>query len=358
MSKKDTTSKNTGKPIMSGLHDLSIDEKTLKVKEHENEQREFKIKFENKALWKYAKTMISFANKNGGVIFFGIEDHTQKLVGVTGTLPDELVFAQFLKEYFEPEIQITLETKKQFGKDVFYVLVKPSLRKPIICKKRKTKQSQGSGKTDKEILREGAIYYRYSSSTVEIKYPEFSKILEERVQNQFNSIIKNMTLVNKIGYDRVGMVDVANLSENSKNTSIYMSKEAAENIDWIKEGSFSENSDAADKAYYVTREIEIKSSIEVEVPVDPSKTHKITKTDLIKQVKINSGYINAILWKLKMLDNDKYHITMHHGKNILHKFTEQVIEKILKNYPLENEKRKEEIIAVHRQYKDMLKLES
>lgn len=337
---------------MKDLLDLKIDTKTLKVNSREGDRREFKALFDKNSLWKYCKTMVSFANRDGGILIFGVKDRPRELVGLAGQLPDELVFAHFLKEYFEPEIRFSLDTLSMAKKDLLYVLVEASPSKPVICKKRKIEKSKETGKSDKELLREGAIYYRYSSSTEEIKYPEITKILEERVQKVFHSMVDNITLLNKVGYDRAAIVDAADLSGNDKSTSVYITTETAKNINWIQKGRFSESEDSADKAYYVTREIEIKHGVEVEVPVDPSKTHKITKTALIKSVGINSTYINAVLWKLGMLNNDKYHISIPHGKNTLHKFTEQVIEKIISSYPLDADGRKDNISAIYHEYMD------
>ena len=338
---------------VSDLLDLTVDTNSLRVSNREGDRREFKARFDNNALWKYAKTMVSFANRDGGVIFFGVTDRPRKLIKDKNQLPDELVFANFLKSHFEPEIRFTLDTKKIAGVELLYVLVENSPNKPIICKKRKIEKNKESGKPDKELLREGAIYYRYSSSTEEIKHPELKNILEKSVQKIFRSMIDNITLLNKVGHDRAAVVDAGELSGDDKKASVYITTETAKNINWIKKGRFSESEDTADKAYYVTREIEIKHGVEVEVNVDPSKTHKITKTALSEAVKINNTYINAILWKLGMLNNDKYHISMPHGKSTLHKFTDQAIEKIIENYPLDSDNRKKDVTSTYYEYKGL-----
>lgn len=335
---------------MKDLLDLKVDTKTLKVNSREGDRREFKVLFDKNSLWKYCKTMVSFANRDGGIIVFGVKDRPRELVGLRDQFPDELVFAHFLKEYFEPEIRFSLDTLNMAGKDLLYVLVEASPNKPVICKKRKIEKSKETGKSDKELLREGAIYYRYSSSTEEIKYPEITKILEERVQKVFHSMVDNITLLNKVGHDRAAIVDAADLRGNDKTTSVYITTETAKNINWIQKGRFSETEDQSEKAYYVTREIEIKHGVEVEVPTDPSKTHKITKTALSKAVKINSVYINAILLRLGMLNNDKYHIPVSHGKSTLHKFTDAAQNKILESFPLDDPDRKNKIADAYSEY--------
>lgn len=342
---------------MTELLELSIDSKNFRVTNRECEHREFKLAFDKDNLWKYAKTMASFANRNGGVIFFGIKDKPRELAGVSGTLPDELVFANFLKEYFEPEINFSLDTKKYHGKMLLYVKVASSTQKPVICKKKKVLQFKEKGKQDKELLREGSIYYRYSSSSDEIKYPELQKILEERTQRLFSSLIENITLINKVGHDRVALVDANELSGNDRTAKVYITSETAKNINWIQKGRFTETEDEGEKAFFVTKEIEIRHGVEVEkaIPTDPSKTHPLTKTELGDLVQIKSPYLDPILIKIGLLDSLEHHYPQQHGKTILHKFSDGAAEKILAAYPLNMKKRKEEIKVVYQKHANQKK---
>lgn len=340
---------------MSELLELIVDKHNFRVSNRESEHREFKSSFDDKNVWKYAKTIVSFANKDGGVIFYGIKDSPRELVGINGFLPTDLVISNFLNEYFEPEIRFQLGTKEYYGKTVLYILVEPSYHKPVICKKRRVERFLEKGKSDRELLREGAIYYRYSSAVEEIKYPELVQILQSRTQNLFTSLIDNITLINKVGHQKAAIVNAEDLSGNDKSTSVYITTETAKNINWIQKGRFAETQDGSEKAYYVTRQIEIKHGVEIEKPVDPSKTHTLTKTELGKLVKLNSLYINAILWKLGLLDNETYHVPITHGKNMLHKFTNSTIERILAEYPLEMARRNELIKIVYAEYQKSLR---
>lgn len=341
---------------MEELLELSFDQQTLRVSNRESERREFKSQFENGSLWKYAKTMAAFANRDGGVIFFGIKNRPRELLGVDeDQSPDELVFANFVKEYFEPDIPFVLDTRLYSGKTLLYILVPPAANKPIICKKKKIQQFREPGKQDKELLREGAIYYRYSSASEEIKYPELHKILEDRVQKVFHSMVDNITLMNKVGYDRAAIVDAADLSGSDKTTSVYITTETAKNINWIHKGRFAETNDQADKAYYVTREIEIKHGVAIEKPVDPGQTHTLTKTALMKETALNINHIDAVLWKLGLLNNPAFHLSGNHGKNKWHKFTEGAKEKILTAYPKDMEGRKAKVKEIVDEYNESIR---
>lgn len=341
---------------MNSLLELSVNEKTFRVTNRESERREFKINFDNENLCKYAKTMAAFANRDGGIIFFGIKDNPKELLGIEGDKPDELVFANFLNEYFEPEILFELDTKKYHGRTVLYVLVPPSSNKPIVCKKKKTQQYKEKGKQDKELLREGAIYYRYSSASAEIKFSELKNILDERVQKIFHSLVDNITLINKVGYDRVAISNAKELSGNDLTTSVYVTTETAKNINWIRKGRFVESDDDGDKAFYVTREIEIRHGVEIEKPVDPGKTYTLTKSALTNEVSISTNYINAVLWKLGLLDNQKFHVSGKHGKSHWHKFTISTKDKILVEYPKNMPNRGEKIKKAYEEYNQSRKL--
>ncbi len=332
---------------------LSVDPQTLKVTNRESEHREFKLSFDSNHLSRYAKTMAAFANRDGGVIFFGVRDRPKLLVGVTeNSIPDDTVFSNFLREYFEPEINFIAKTINVNDKFVHVVQVKPALKKPIICRKEKRLKT-ASGKADETLLREGAIYYRYSSSSVEIKYPELRSILDEQVQKVFTSLVEQVTLVQKVGYDRAAVVDASELSGSDKTASVYITNDTAKNMNWIDKGSFVEDPADGKNAFYVVRKVEIKQGIEVSKATDFSKSHPLTKSALIKEVKVNAMEITAILWKFGILDNPEFHVCSQHGKNKNHKFTQAAKDKIIQGIPLSTpaKERKIQIKKITDEYK-------
>lgn len=335
---------------MSDLLKLNVDSHTLRVTNREGSHREFKIAFDKEKLWKYAQTIVSFANRDGGVIFFGIKDTPRELVGISGYEPDELVFSNFLKEYFEPEVPFILDTKEIYGKKILFAHVNQSADKPIICKKKKVQQFREKGKPDQEQLREGAVYYRYSSSNDEIKYPELKKILDEKVQKVFHSLVENITLIKKVGHDRVAIVEATGLSGTNNTATVYITNETAKNMNWISKGRFSETEDEAEKAFYVVKEVEIKQGIEIEkaVPSDPSKTHPLTKTALSNLVQINSVYLASVLLKLELFNNREYHFPQKRGKSTWHNFSQKTVDRILSDYPLDMVDRKEVIKSIYK----------
>lgn len=136
---------------LSNILELKVDKSTLRVKNRESETREFKLAFENNSLPKYAKAMAAFANRDGGVLFFGVKDKPRELVGIEErNIPDDVVITNFLKEYFQPEVQFQSETKSVHGKPIHALVVRESSRKPVICKKAKSIRTE-QGKPDKEV---------------------------------------------------------------------------------------------------------------------------------------------------------------------------------------------------------------
>ncbi len=337
---------------MSNLNDLTalkIVEKgdSFIIKNREGDKREFKLLFENEKLWKYAQTMVAFANRDGGVIFFGIKDKPHELIGIAGNEPEDQVFANFLNSYFEPEISFKLDTLEINGKKLFYILVYPAINKPIICKKEKNHQEKGKNSNQ---LREGAIYYRYSSTNHEIKYPELRNILDEQTNKKFNNLLNNMKLIHQVGVDSAAIVNVNQLSSDNKSTSIYITTETAKNMNWIAKGRFSETEDQAEKAFFVTREVELKKGIEIEKQVlaDPSVKYPYTKKVLQDKTKITANNINAVLNKLNLINNEEYCFIQKRGEQNLQNFSDKAVEKILLEYPIDMENRKNILTALRK----------
>jgi hypothetical protein len=333
---------------------LNVNPDTFHVSNHESRTVEFKKYFNSDDIWEYAQTIVAFANCNGGVIFFGISESPRTLVGVKGYEPDESSISNHINGHYEPEVPFELGTKEFYGKKILYILVKKSTKKPIICKKEKFEHSKEKGKTNKQLLREGAIYYRYASTTKEIKCLELKNILDERAKNIFRSFVDKMEIINKVGHDRAVIVDASELSGDNKTATVYMTPETVKHMNWIMKGRFSETQDEAAKAFFVTKTVEIKHGMGFEklVPTDPSKTHRFTKTDLGTHVKITSPYLHYIMQDLDLLNKEEYHFTQKHGKSVLNKFSDKTAECILRAYPFEMEDRQKKIIEVYKTLKN------
>ncbi len=325
---------------------LNIDSITKKVKDSEANNLEFKANFDNNRLWMYAKTMAAFANRDGGVIFFGIKDNSKDLLGVPENQLDDTTISNFTKAYFEPEIVFDIGYKKYDGINLFYILVQPCKNKPVICKTKKTLVDQG--KSNKEVLREGAIYYRYSTSTVDIEYTALREILDNSVKKAISDFIDKINLVKKIGHDRLVVVDEDVLNSADKTTPVYITDKTAEKMNWVHENQIVKSGDTGDRVVVVTGET--KLAVGIEKPVDFSKTHTLILRSLAEHTLINPNYVKPVLWKLGLLEKQPYHIATKHGKIFLHKFTVKAKDELLKHYPLDMPNRLEQFIEINKEY--------
>lgn len=153
-------------------------------------------------------------------------------------------------------------------------------------------------------------------------------------------MVDSFKLMSKVGYDKVAIVDASDLSGNDKATTVYVTTETAKKINWIRKGKFSESDKDGEKAYYVTKEIE--------KPVDPGKTHPLTKSGLSKKIDIKSPYLDVVLDHLHLLNKPEYHLSSKHGKSNRHNFTEETIRIILSKYPLNDSDRKNKISKLYK----------
>jgi hypothetical protein len=340
---------------LNALLDLKVNRTNMRVSNRESEHREFKLCFENNNLPKFAKAMAAFANRDGGVLFFGVKDKPRELVGIEeNVIPDDVVITNFMKEYFQPEILFQSHVLKIANKTLLALLIKPSNHKPVICRKEK-KIRGAQGKPEQVILREGAVYYRYSASSDEIKYADLRNMLDEERESFFRSMVDNITLLNKVGLDKAAVVDAEELAGNDQAASVFLTNDTAKNLNWIDSGRFVEDENEGDKAYYVVRKVEIKQGIEIAMPTDFAVTHPLTKTALSKEVRLTGMDFDAIAWKLGIKDNSKYHISTTHGKNKLHKFTDNSKDTILGAFPLDMDNRRAKVKKIVEEYKSALR---
>ncbi len=326
---------------------LNIDPITKKVKNRETNYREFKAIFDSNKLWMYAKTMAAFANRDGGVIFFGIKDNSKELLGVPEDQLDDTTISNFTKEFFEPEIVFDMSYKEYNGINLLCIIVQPCKNKPVICKKKKIQQEKGA--PTKHVLNEGTIYYRYSTSTVDIKYPALREMLDNSVKKAVKDFTDTMNMVSKIGHERFVIIDEKNLIGKDKKTPVYITDETVDNIKWIRKGQFTQE-DTGDKAMVVVGETEFHKVVEVEKGVDYNKTHCFIQRSLAKVTSIRETHIKAVVWKLGLLENEAYHVSTAHGKQVWHKFTEATKDEILKHYPLDIPNRLEQFIEINKEY--------
>lgn len=290
---------------------LAFDVETLVVTARESKHREFKLDFFQKDISDYTKTLAAFANADGGCIVFGVRDHPRRIVGVTvANIPDEARWADRLREDFAPEIVVATRTYEIGGKMLLAIGTDPSPHRPIIARTNRTKKVEKNGQAvNAEIIRDGTIYYRSAGSTRPINYSELSVMLDEREHNRIKSLMENLKVIEKIGVQNAGIVD---MKEGASH--LYLSKETVRGLSFIDRGRFVEEEGAP--AYVVLGNVDLNQVIHKPLEEDDknltSEVAKRLKPTLQKvypiNVPISAGQVTQILRHLGLLDNNAHSI--------------------------------------------------
>lgn len=240
---------------------IEFDENTLRVHSRESRRLEFKRSFDRHQMAAYERTLAAFSNTGGGVIVFGVADRPRTLVGTDiAGLPDDADITTLLRQDFSPEIPFETKTY-QFGEmTLFAVGVETNINRPVICQKSRAKRTwdaNGQNPRDEEAIREGTIYYRYVAQTAAIKYNELRALLDEREERRLKIIMETLKAVERVGYEKVGVVDATSFGDPAKATNLYVSKETARSMNFIDQGRFTEVEDDGSPAYLVVGKVSL-----------------------------------------------------------------------------------------------------
>lgn len=248
------------------------------ISTHESVTIEYKRVFENKKLWKYAKTFAAFANNRGGFMIFGIKDRPHVLEGL-----DKKGLGQFealdpshitamLERLFEPEIQFEKETFVFEGKTYGIIQVYAARSKPVICC-----QEQRNEKDEVE-LREGGIYYRYNGKSVDIKYPELQTIIEQAKRDIDQKWLSILGQIVSSGLDNISVLSADTKKLNTGNANVLVDDAFLRSVSYVKEGSFVET--GGDPALMVVGKVESVSEPK-KILIPDSKPKAINEYDIL-----------------------------------------------------------------------------
>lgn len=197
---------------------------------------EFKESFSFGDMGDYARTMAAFSNNSGGYIVFGIEDNPRKIKGIDDKKFESLDLAkltQGLNEIFSPEIEWEILTHKWNDKYFGLIYTHSNSQKPVV-----SRQSYGGN------IKEADILYRYHARTEKIKFPELSKIISERLEQEKNAwrdVFKQTAI---IGPRNVALMDTLNGKIEGSGGTILIDEELLPKLKFIKKGEFNEEKGA------------------------------------------------------------------------------------------------------------------
>jgi hypothetical protein len=175
------------------------------------------------------RTAAAFANREGGVIVFGVADQPHTLVGVENFDDvDDAEISTFFNEHFAPSIEFVRHLVKVGDIVIGFLQIEPARTKPVVCIKDSTKTCDSD------------IYYRYSGRSSKIKSSDLFVMLQEgrdAAQQKWVDLITNAV---KIGVENIGLLNVASGELKSSNNNTFLIDESI--LDKIKVlDRFSEN---------------------------------------------------------------------------------------------------------------------
>lgn len=245
---------------------------------HESVTIEYKRVFENKKLWKYAKTIAAFANNKGGFLIFEIKDRPHLLEGLTDSNAgqfealDPQYIAAMLETRFEPEIQFDKESFTFEGKTYGVIQVYPAKSKPVICRYRQLNED------GEEELREGGIYYRYSGKSIDIKYTELQTIIEEEKRAIDRQWLGVLTQIASSGLNNISILSSDTKKLNTGNANVLVDDAFLRSVSYVKEGSFVET--GGDPALMVVGSVQSVSDAQ-KIIIPEGKQKAINEYDIL-----------------------------------------------------------------------------
>jgi hypothetical protein len=243
---------------------IEYDSTTLRVQSRESTRREFKSQYEPDKIARYLKTLAAFSNHHGGSLLFGISDSPRSIIGVDESrLPDAADWQKRLRSHFEPAIFADVHTSEVRGKAVVIVSVPQSRSRPVICTKDANETiSKGGRKVQQCVLQQGGIYFRYTAANDPIRFAELSEILRDREERRIRALLENLQIINQLGGpETIGIVSVTDPEGLKDDTQIYLSEQAAKNLNVIERGHFVENSNDGEPAYFIAGSVHLNKVV-------------------------------------------------------------------------------------------------
>lgn len=194
------------------------------LKRRESSTVEFKLVFDwtvKEFRSNIARTAAAFANRDGGVIVFGVADQPHTLVGIDNFENiDDADISTFLNEHFAPSIEFSRYTVNIDDLILGILRIESARTKPIVCIKDSAKTFDSD------------IYYRYSGRSSKIKSSDLFLLLQEGREAAQRKWVDLLTGAVKIGVDNIGLLNIASGELKSSNNNTFLIDESI--LDKIK----------------------------------------------------------------------------------------------------------------------------
>lgn len=277
------------------------------------------------SLFEYIRSMVGMSNNRGGLLIFGIQNSPRIPIGLKSTKFQEFDNAkinQSCQEYFSHDFEWEIKSIEFNGLEFGQIRVNESLTKPITCRK-----------SYKDILREGAIYYRYRGETKEIKFSELSTLLENEQKKERLLWINHIEKISKIGPENIHLMDTYRGEIHLGKEKVLIDSTLLDKIKFVKQGQFVNT--GGDPT--LTLAGEITGILEGSRIIPTDKAYPYRSSQIEQRFHLNRHQVKCLLWKLNIKNNPKYHDPIKIGKNsYTHKYSEAFIDRldsILQRYP-------------------------
>ncbi len=289
------------------------------IKKRESFDLEYKENFQKgDNLLKYIKTLVGMANNKGGQIIFGIKDSPHIPLGMTNnkfsdTDPKEIDAK--IREFFSPELKWQMAKQEYDGHWFGMICVEEADEKPVVCKK-----------NHNEILREGAIYYRYRGESKEIEYPELRKILDKEKEKERILWIKHIERISMVGPRNIHLLDKYNGELIQGDSKILLDKELLNQIKIIKEGHFTEKEGEGLPTLKLVGTIDGLVDVENAV-IDPNIAYPYTTKQMQQELSLNQHQMSAVIYALDLKSKPKRHTEIKQGEKShpIHKYSKSAV---------------------------------
>jgi hypothetical protein len=206
-----------------GMFFSAVDEH-LVLKRRESNTVEFKRTFDwatKEFRSNIGRTAAAFANREGGVILFGVADQPHTLVGI-GNFDDvdDADLSAFFNEHFAPAIDFERHITIVEGLTLGILRIAPARIKPIVCIKDSIKTFDSD------------IYYRYSGRSSRIKSSDLFMLIQEGRDAAQKKWVDLFTNAVRIGVENIGLLNVASGELKSSNNNTFLIDESI--LDKIK----------------------------------------------------------------------------------------------------------------------------
>ena len=200
----------------------------------ESSTLEFKKSFHRKNVPAYVRTMIAFANHDGGFVVFGVEPKPHRLCGIDRDKFESIDPAELescLKNYVSPALNWSMGCVESHGVSLGYLHTEVATDKPVM-----TTRTGGQH----QELKEGEIYYRYKGQTAAIRFPELRQIIEERLERERAAWRKHIQEISRAGPSNVGIMDTVQGKIYGPGATLLIDESLVPKLKFIREGNFSE----------------------------------------------------------------------------------------------------------------------